>query len=110
MSRNSLWLIGIDYLENSSSLGVGAIELLLAQIPIANERQAMKVIAVAKAKGFADVERELCRVQAVRSLANGRPGNALEWAIRSHDNIFVTSVADRFLDVSVPACSSSQCV
>lgn len=96
-----MWLIGIDYLESSSSEGVGAIELLLPRIPIANERQAQKIIAVAKAKGFLEVERELCRVQAVRSLSNMRFGNALEWAIRSHDNIFVTAVADRFLDVSV---------
>lgn len=105
MSRNGLWLIGIDYLENSSPEGIGAIELLLPRIPVANERQAMKVIAVAKAKGFAEVERELCRVQAVRALANGRFGNALEWATRSHDNIFVTSVADRFLDVSAQSNS-----
>lgn len=36
----------------------------------------------------------------MRSLKNERFGNALEWAIRSADNIFVTSVADIFLNVS----------
>lgn len=55
MSRNGLWMIGIDYLEHSSPEGVGAIEMLLPRIPITNERQAIKVIAVAKAKGFPEV-------------------------------------------------------
>lgn len=35
----------------------------------------------------------------MKSLQNNRLGNALEWAIRSRDNIFVTAIADRFLDV-----------
>lgn len=35
----------------------------------------------------------------MRSLQNERLGNALEWAIRSRDNIFVTTIADKFLDV-----------
>lgn len=45
-------------------------------------------------------EKELCRVQARKSFNNGRYGNALEWALRSQDNIYVTSIADRFLRVS----------
>lgn len=119
MSRGSLWLIGIDYLEHSSSEGLGAIETLLPRIAVGNERQALKIIGVAKAKGLPDVgkftlscaafvlqlqrffftEREICRVQAMKSLQNERLGNALEWAIRSHDSIFVTAIADKFLDV-----------
>lgn len=46
------------------------------------------------------IEKELCRVQAKKSLNNGRYGNALEWALRSQDNIYVTSIADHFLRVS----------
>lgn len=46
------------------------------------------------------LEREICRVQGMKSLKNNRYGNALEWAIRSSDNIFVTSIADIFLNVS----------
>lgn len=75
MSRNAMWLIGIDYLEHSSSEGkthfteqngrttlndlqlpgIGAIEVLLPRIPVTNERQAIKVISVAKTKGFPGV-------------------------------------------------------
>lgn len=44
-------------------------------------------------------EKELCRVQAIKSLNNGRPGNALDWALRSQDNLHVTSIADLILKV-----------
>lgn len=46
-------------------------------------------------------EKELCRVQARKSFNKGRYGNALEWALRSQDNIYVTSIADLFLRVSI---------
>lgn len=46
-------------------------------------------------------EKELCRVQARKSFNNGRYGNALEWALRSQDNIYVTSIADLFLRVRI---------
>lgn len=39
-------------------------------------------------------------MQARKSFNNGRYGNALEWALRSQDNIYVTSIADLFLRVS----------
>lgn len=58
MSRNSLWLIGIDYLDNSSTEGIGAIEILLSRIPINNEKQALKILNVAKQKGFQDIGRK----------------------------------------------------
>lgn len=44
-------------------------------------------------------EKELCRVQAIKSLNNGRLGNALDWALRSQDNLHVTSIADLILKV-----------
>lgn len=46
-------------------------------------------------------EKELCRVQAIKSFNNGRYGNALDWALRSQDNLYVTSIADLFLRVSL---------
>lgn len=49
---------------------------------------------------FFNAEKELCRVQARRSFNNGRYGNALDWALRSQDNLYVTSIADHFLHVS----------
>lgn len=47
------------------------------------------------------VEKELCHVQARKSFNNGRYGNALDWALRSQDNLYVSSIADLFLRVSI---------
>lgn len=99
MSRNAfLWEAGLDYLEFSSTEGLGAREALLARIPIKNERQAMKLINAAKKNGFTSVESEICKVLVKRNLANRQYGNAMEWAIRSRDSFYVTAVANIFLE------------
>lgn len=97
MSRGSMWEIGMDYLEFSSTEGIGAREVLLLRIPIANDIQAMKVIGVARRSGLALAEQEICRVMVKRALSFKNFGNGLEWAIRSRDNIYVTKVANIFL-------------
>ena len=97
MSRGSLWEIGMDYLEFSSSEGLGAREMLLQRVPIKNDLQATNVINVARRSGLALVEQEICRVMVKRSMSLKNFGNALEWAIRSRDNIYVTKVANVFL-------------
>ncbi|XP_055531469.1 nuclear pore complex protein Nup75 [Wyeomyia smithii] len=99
MSRKAfLWEAGLDYLEFSSTEGLGAREALLARIPIKNERQAMKLISAAKKYGFTSVESEICKVLVKRNLANRLYGNAMEWAIRSRDSFYVTAVANIFLE------------
>lgn len=100
MSHESFWLFGIDYLEQCSIEGNGAIEIFLTKMNLKSEKIALKVLNVVREKGFVEVEKELCRVQARKSFNNGRYGNALEWALRSQDNIYVTSIADLFLRVS----------
>lgn len=65
MSRGSLWEIGMDYLEFSSSEGIGARELLLSRIPFKNDNQAMKIITVARRCGLNNIEQ-------VRSCANNK--------------------------------------
>lgn len=97
MSHDSMWIIGMDYLEHSSSDGLRAVEYLLSHVPIRNEKQAMRIISAARNKKLTKVERGICRVMASRSLNNNRFGNALEWALRSQDYLLVTSMADMIL-------------
>lgn len=97
MSRGSLWEIGMDYLEFSSPEGLGAREMLLTRIPIKNDVQAMNVITAARRAGLSLVEQEICRVMVKRAMSLKNHGNALEWAIRSRDNIYITKVANVFL-------------
>lgn len=98
MSRGSLWEIGIDYLEFSSPEGLGAREMLLLRVPIKNDIQAINIISVARRfTGLALVEQEVSRVMVKRAMQLKNYGNALEWAIRSRDNIYITKVANIFL-------------
>lgn len=102
MSRESLWMLGIDYLEYSFSEtneGIGAIEIMLPRIPIKCEKQALKIISIAKTRNLTKVEQEICKIQAKQSMISGRYGNALEWAVRSNDTHCVTTIADFFLNV-----------
>lgn len=99
MSRESLWMIGLDYLEYCSEEDRGAMELLLLRVPVKNEKQAFKIINAAKKKNIVDsIEPEICKVQARKSMMLDRYGNALDWAIRSKDSIFVTAITDYFLN------------
>ncbi|XP_055612851.1 nuclear pore complex protein Nup75 isoform X2 [Uranotaenia lowii] len=96
--KAGLWEAGLDYLEFSSTEGLGAREALLARIPIRNEKQALKLISAAKKNGFASVESEICKVLVKKNLSNKLYGNALEWAIRSRDSFYVSAVANIFLE------------
>lgn len=60
----------------------------------------MKILEICNKKGFACAE-EICKVQAKKSLDDQRYGNALEWAIRSKDTLYVTSIADFLLKVQL---------
>lgn len=55
MSKDSFWIFGLDYLDQCSVEGTGAIELFLPKIVIQNEKQALKVINVAKSRGLIEV-------------------------------------------------------
>lgn len=97
MGSHNLWQLGIDYLDCCKQEGKATIELLLPRIPIRSERQATKLISLAKQRGLVSVEQEICKVLSKRSYDNERYGNALEWAIRSKDVLLVTAVADFIL-------------
>lgn len=54
------------------------------------------------------LEKEICRIQAVKSFKQERYGNALDWALRSQDNNTVSMITDFFLKVLNPAIRSIQ--
>ncbi|XP_068148193.1 nuclear pore complex protein Nup75 [Drosophila tropicalis] len=97
MTSKNLWQFGVDYLDCCHEEGKAAIELLLPRIPVKTERQAFKIIFLARQRGLLGVEQEICKVLSKRSTQEGRHGNALEWAIRSKDVILVTAIADFIL-------------
>lgn len=54
MSKESFWVFGIDYLEQCSLEGTGAIELFLSKMNIKTEKNAMKILNVIKSKGLVE--------------------------------------------------------
>lgn len=101
MSKDSIWLFGVNYLDQCGLEGEGAIKILLPRIPVKNEIQALKVIDVAQSRGYTEVVQEICKIFAKKSMSLNRPGSALDWAIRSKDTTYVTSITDFFLTVSL---------
>ncbi|XP_052901711.1 nuclear pore complex protein Nup75 [Anopheles moucheti] len=98
MSRSTFWQVGMDYLEFSSTEGLGARETLLARVPFQTERQADRIIAVARQNNYPDVVAEVCRVVTKRNLAHKNYSGALDWATRSRDSSYVRDVANIFLE------------
>lgn len=96
MSNNSFWQFGINYLEYCNE-GQAARELLIARIPFKTDKEAAKIISAVRRLEAPHLETQICRVMAQNSIANGRYGNALHWAIRSNDKVYITSVVDYFL-------------
>ncbi|KAH8421079.1 hypothetical protein KR222_010731, partial [Zaprionus bogoriensis] len=97
MTTHNLWQVGIDYLDACKPDGPAAIELLLPRIPLKSERQAFKIIALARTRGLHGVEQDICKVLSKRAYNDQRYGSALEWAVRSKDVLLVTAIADFIL-------------
>lgn len=55
MSHESFWLFGIDYLEQCSIEGNGAIEIFLTKMNLKSEKIVLKVLNVVREKGFVEV-------------------------------------------------------
>uniref|UniRef100_A0A1B0F9J0 Nuclear pore complex protein Nup85 n=1 Tax=Glossina morsitans morsitans TaxID=37546 RepID=A0A1B0F9J0_GLOMM len=64
---------------------------------IGNRFEALKILDICSKKQFINAEEEICKAQAKKSFTEERYGNALEWAIRSKDTFYVTSIADYLL-------------
>lgn len=100
MAREEFWVFGMDYLEQAAE-GMVALELSLSKVPLPDENTAEEVIRQCQLRGgMPTVESDVCKVMARRALSENMLGDSLVWAIRSQNNIFVTSIADIFLNVS----------
>lgn len=52
MSKESFWVFGIDYLEQCSMEGNGAIGLFISKLNIKSEKHALKILNVIRGKGL----------------------------------------------------------
>ncbi|KRT81355.1 hypothetical protein AMK59_5935, partial [Oryctes borbonicus] len=97
MGHNSLWQVGLTYLDNCPTDGLNTIELLLPRIPLISEARIHKIVREAAKRDLLQVMQSICKVQGMISLRRGRLGNALTWALKSQDPNFISFLADKYL-------------
>ncbi|CAG9767112.1 unnamed protein product [Ceutorhynchus assimilis] len=97
MGHKSLWQVGLSYLDHCHKDGLPAIKLLLPRVAFDSEAKATNIISEAKNRGLNKVAQSISKILAMRSLSQGRLGNALTWASKSQDRLFISRIADKFL-------------
>ena len=96
-SHDSLWSVGVIYLDHCPTVGAATLEHLLPRLPFQSEFKVNKILAVAEQRQMTGVSISICRVMGRRALANGRLGAAVAWAVRAQDAPLATHAADAVL-------------
>ncbi|KAL1115921.1 hypothetical protein AAG570_005416, partial [Ranatra chinensis] len=109
MSHQSLWQVGIAYLEYCPDYGLATLETLLEKIPLNTEKKALKVFNIAHKLGLKNVGTSVCRVMGNKCLKRGEVGGALTWALMSNDGEFATIAADVYLRRYVLEADLAEC-
>merc|ERR1712038_2015173 len=97
MSHQSLWQVGVIYLDHCPVQGRHRLELLLERMPIPTQKKAEKIIAVASERGMTSVVSSTCRVMGIKALKQDRIGTAMAWGLKSQDVKFTTFLSDQLL-------------
>ncbi|RZF47952.1 hypothetical protein LSTR_LSTR008756 [Laodelphax striatellus] len=97
MSHNSLWQVGVTYLDHCGPQGRACLELLLPRLKPGSESRTLKIIQIAAERDMPNTVNSICKVQGMRCLQRKRIGQALCWALKSQDPGFATHLADKLL-------------
>lgn len=97
MGHHSLWQAGLSYLDCCPTHGLYAAALLLERLPLGSEARTHKIIKEAQKRNMPHLVQSVCKAQGMKSLKQGRLGNALAWAMRSQDSMFASYLAEQFL-------------
>ena len=96
-SHQSLWTIGVLYLDHCPATGLATLETLLTRLPCQSEYKVAKILAIAERRKLTSVSASVCRVSGRRALNHGRLGAAVAWAVRAQDGFLATHAADAVL-------------
>ncbi|XP_048762132.1 nuclear pore complex protein Nup85-like [Ostrea edulis] len=97
MSHESLWIVGVSYLDHCAEFGRKYLELFLDRIPVNSEKKANKVLKICEDRKMTEQAKSICKVMGMRCIKNKRLGAALTWFLRSKDVGFATVLAEKFL-------------
>ena len=96
-SHNSLWQVGLLYLDQCPVQGRQRAELLLERVALTSEYKASKVVSMAAERGLHSVVTSTCKVMGMKALQSNNIGSAMAWALQSGDAKFTTFLADKLL-------------
>jgi len=96
-SHNSLWQVGLLYLDHCPVQGKQRTELLLERVNLSTEHKASKVVQMAAERGLHSVVSQTCKVMGMKALQADNTGSAMAWALKSGDAKFTTFLADKIL-------------
>lgn len=97
MSHNSLWQIGVDYMDHCPEMGRQYLEMYLERIPLTSHAKVMKILGIAKNRNMQQLVNSIYKVMGTKAIQNKQPGTALCWSVQSKDINFVSYLADKFL-------------
>ncbi|GFR99816.1 nuclear pore complex protein Nup85-like [Elysia marginata] len=97
MSHESLWQVGVDYLDFCPIFGSSYLESYIEHIPLDNERKALKVLHICVERKLSLQAQSVCKVMGMKCLRQERLGAALSWFLRSKDAVVIKQVTNKFL-------------
>ncbi|KAK3767993.1 hypothetical protein RRG08_016888 [Elysia crispata] len=97
MSHESLWQVGVDYLDFCSIFGSSYLESYIEHIPLDNERKALKVLHICEERKLILQAQSVCKIMGMKCLQQERLGSALSWFLRSKDAVVIKQVTNKFL-------------
>ncbi|XP_062589602.1 nuclear pore complex protein Nup85-like, partial [Saccostrea cucullata] len=97
MSHESLWIVGVSYLDHCAEFGRKYLELYMDHIPVDSERKANKILKICEDRNMTEQSKSICKVMGMKCIKNKRLGAALTWFLRSKDVGFATVLAEKFL-------------
>jgi len=98
MSHESLWQVGVDYLDFCPVFGKPYLAEYIEHIPLDSERKAHKVLHMCQERDMSVQAQSICKVMGMKCLKQQRLGSALSWFLKSKDATVIKQITDKFLN------------
>lgn len=97
MSHESLWQVGVDYLDHCPVFGKPYLAEYIEHIPLDTEKKALKVLHLCQERDMNIQAQSICKVMGRKCLKQQRLGSSLSWFLKSKDATVIKQITDKFL-------------
>jgi len=98
MSHESLWQVGVDYLDFCPVFGRSYLASYIEHIPLDTEKKAHKVLHMCHERDMHVQAQSICKVQGMKCLRQQQLGSALSWFLKSKDATVIKQITEKFLN------------